>query len=124
MLWLMNTEETLKKLEESLWRPESRFDKEYMENILADFFVEFGRSGQVYSREEFITAVKQELRAELPLTNLRMKQISEDIVLLTYVSKVMYEKLEIASRSSLWTKTSSDWKLSFHQGTPTDSPIQ
>jgi hypothetical protein len=37
-----------RQLEESLWRPQTRFDREYTDNILAPDFFEFGRSGRVY----------------------------------------------------------------------------
>ncbi len=38
--------ETLTRLEESLWRAETRYDPVLMDRIFADDFFEFGRSGR------------------------------------------------------------------------------
>ena len=109
----------LKKQEESLWRTETRFDHDYMDNILADDFFEFGRSGRVYSKQESLSAPLQEIHARLPLKNFEVHPISDDVALVTYISEVQYDELEIGNRSSLWLKTNDRWKLRFHQGTPT-----
>ena len=44
--------ETLERLEEELWREETRFDMQRMEEVLAADFFEFGRSGRFYRRED------------------------------------------------------------------------
>lgn len=110
----------LQVLEESLWRPETRFDFDYMNNLLADDFFEFGRSGKIYTKAESLSAPMQEIHAKLPLRDFTVHQISNDVVLVTYVSEVQYETLEIGNRSSLWLKMQDGWKLKFHQGTPTN----
>lgn len=110
----------LKEKEESLWIEETRFNQNYMEQILAPSFFEFGRSGRIHSREEVLNAPKQKIRATLPLKNFEAKLISENVALLTYQSEVEYETLEIGNRSSLWKKTETGWQLTFHQGTPTN----
>ena len=62
----------------------------------------------------------QEIHAKLPLRDFAVHQISNDVVLVTYISEVQYETLEVGNRSSLWFKTQDGWKLKFHQGTPTN----
>ncbi|MEK7544918.1 MAG: nuclear transport factor 2 family protein [Patescibacteria group bacterium] len=104
-------------LEESLWKAETRFDREHMNQILAPDFFEFGRSGRIYTREEALNAPPQKINAELPLKNFQAHTISDDVALVTYISEVTYDELEIANRSSLWCKTGTEWKLVFHQGT-------
>jgi hypothetical protein len=42
----------LRPLEESLWRAQTRFNREYMDNIFSPDFFEFGRSGRVYYTRE------------------------------------------------------------------------
>ena len=108
-------------LEESLWRPETRFDHDYMNNVLADDFFEFGRSGKVYTKTESLSAPMQEIHAKFPLMDFTVHQISSDVALVTYISEVQYATLEIGNRSSLWLKTTDGWKLKFHQGTPTNA---
>ena len=45
----------LRCLEESLWRAETRFDRDHMNEVLAPDFFELGRSGRVYGREDTST---------------------------------------------------------------------
>lgn len=108
----------LEELEESLWRTETRFDYDYMNEILADDFFEFGRSGRVYSKSESLSAPMQEIHAQFPLEQFSVHLITDEVALVTYVSRVQYEVLEVANRSSLWSKKNDGWKLKFHQGTP------
>ncbi len=106
----------LKKLEESLWIAKTRFDKKHMKRILAPDFFEFGRSGRVYKRKDTL-AVKAEENIKATLKDFQVHPLTEDIVLITYVSEVKYDEMEIGNRSSLWIKTSNGWQIRFHQGT-------
>ena len=109
----------LHELEESLWKSETRFNEEYMRTIMAKDFFEFGRSGKIYSIDESLTASYQEIGAKLPLKDFAIHEIDEKVVLITYISEVQYDEIEIGNRSSLWLKNEDGWKLKFHQGTPT-----
>lgn len=109
--------DVLTKLEESLWVDETRFNKEYMESILASDFFEFGRSGRIYEREHTINVSRESINAKLPLKNFAVQGVTKEVFLVTYVSEVQYGELELANRSSLWVKTADGFKLKFHQGT-------
>ena len=109
----------LRELEESLWRPESRFDREQMRQILAPDFLEFGRSSRVYRLEDALSIQHQEISAKLPLPNLEIRLVHPNVALVTYESDVAYPSgRERARRSSLWTRSPEGWQLRFHQGTP------
>jgi len=110
--------DTLRELEESLWRSETRFDPAYMDRILAPDFFEFGRSGRTYTREDTLAAPAHEIDARLPLENFAAHPIASNVFLVTYVSEVTYEEVEVGNRSSLWSRTDAGWQLRFHQGTP------
>jgi len=114
-----NDIEKLHELEESLWKSETRFNEEYMRTIMAKDFFEFGRSGKIYSIDEVLSASYQEIGAKLPLKDFAIHEIDEKVVLITYISLVQYDEIEIGIRSSLWLKNEDGWKLKFHQGTPT-----
>ena len=110
----------LRKLEESLWMAQTRFDKDYMDRVLALDFFEFGRSGRRYRREDTLSIEAQEIRAKLPLQDFEIHLLDRDHVLVTYISEVKYDDVERANRSSVWSRTSEGWKIRFHQGTPID----
>jgi len=109
----------LVKLEETLWRAETRFDKELMDKLFAEDFYEIGRSGRVWSREELLQASADTINAVLPLDQLEVRKIANDIYQVTYNSQVTYgNTTEYARRSSIWQWVESGWMLRFHQGTP------
>lgn len=109
----------LERLEEDLWREETRFDVAYMEQVLADDFVEFGRSGRIYQRSEALAVSKQPIDAVLPLPDLEIRLLGEDIAQVIYNSHVTYHGVvQKAHRSSIWSRTVKGWVLRFHQGTP------
>ena len=112
----------LRKLEESLWRRETRCDPAYQEALFAPRFREFGRSGRIYGRQEMILPADHSWQVEviLPLTGFSMQRLTSDLALVTYVSKVRREgATELANRSSVWLRGGKyGWQLKFHQGTP------
>ena len=116
-----STLETLRRLETSLWQAESRFDDARMNQLFAADFVEFGRSGRTYTREEMLLAGKgySEINATLPLRDFRARLLSDDIAQVMYISEVRYgDQIETANRSSIWSRQDTDWILRFHQGKP------
>ncbi|WP_373546405.1 DUF4440 domain-containing protein [Chamaesiphon sp.] len=111
--------EILKRLEEELWREETRFDMQRMHELIADDFLEFGRSGRVYRRQDTLTIESQPIDAILPLLEFHTRLLDRNTVQVTYNSAVTYDDaIEYARRSSIWSRTRSGWILRFHQGTP------
>jgi hypothetical protein len=109
----------LRCLEESLWRAETRFDRDHMNEVLAPDFLEFGRSGRVYRREDTLDVPAQRIDVTLPLGKFAVRSIAADVALVTYVSEVTYGEVnEVANRSSLWSRHAGGWRIRFHQGTP------
>lgn len=114
----------IRHLEESLWRAETRFDTELMEETFAPDFIEFGRSGRTYSRREmlFDEGEYQEIKATLPLPDFHARHLTDDVVQVTYVSEVDYDgEVLRGNRSSIWSRLDGAWRLRFHQGTPIDT---
>jgi hypothetical protein len=109
----------LKRLEEALWRPETRLSPEWMDAVLAEDFVEFGASGRVYDRAATLVPDTGSLDVELPLPEFSARLLAPSIALVTYVSvqKLPSGADRRARRSSVWTLTDAGWKLAFHQGT-------
>jgi len=109
----------LRRLEESLWREETRFDRDYMDGLLSAGFIEFGRSGKIWTREATLTTPKRKIGARIPLPKFRVRMITGDVALVTYRSEGLEDDVEVGNRTSIWRKTDEGWKLEFHQGTAT-----
>jgi hypothetical protein len=110
--------EILKKLEESLWQSETRFNLAHQEKVFATDFFEFGRSGRTYTRDQMVRTEVQPIRAKLPLQNFKIHALDSNNALVTYISEVQYDELEKANRCSVWSRIGDRWQLRFHQGTP------
>jgi len=109
----------LERLEESLWRPETRFDRKFMEEVIAQDFFEFGRSGRIYERADTLGAAPQPLDAVLPLPDFKVRLLNADSAQVTYNSVVRSNGVvDYGRRSSIWSRTGRGWVLRFHQGTP------
>jgi len=65
--------DTLERLEEELWREETRFDKKRMSEVIAPDFFEFGRSGRIYKREDTLAFPRQPIDAVFPLPDFRTR---------------------------------------------------
>lgn len=111
--------ELLQRLEGDLWREETRFDLPYMEKVLAGDFLEIGRSGRIYRREDTLSTPRQPIEAVLPLPDFEVRLLAKDVAQVTYNSAVTYDGiLQKGRRSSIWSRSPNGWVLRFHQGTP------
>jgi hypothetical protein len=109
----------LTRLEEAMWTAATRFDAAFQQERFAADFFEFGRSGRIYAREQLVRTEGKEIKARLPLDELRIRRLDEATAQVTYNSHVEYDGVvEHARRSSIWTKTDRGWVMRFHQGTP------
>lgn len=118
---VVSTGPYLEHLEEGLWDFETRFDQSWMEKILHPEFSEVGRSGRTYDRQEMIEASRPRKPFEvfLPHLEYRLELIDEDVALVRYVSRPVYDSVErLDQRTSIWVNTNEGWRLRFHQGTP------
>ncbi len=109
----------LTQLEEDMWREGTRYDSAFQERRFALDFIEFGRSGRVYSREQVICTDSQQIQAMLPLANLSIRLLDTNTAQVTYDSQVTHDgAVQYAHRSSIWSRIGGIWVMRFHQGTP------
>jgi hypothetical protein len=67
VIHLANDEiELLRELDEALWRDETRFNRQRRDELIAEDFCEFSRSGRVYRREDTPGMRRQPIDAVLP----------------------------------------------------------
>lgn len=111
---------TIRQLEDSLWRSETRSSVEYMRKTLATDCFEFGQSGRSYTFDDLLEETgPTDMNAVLPLQNFQARRLAQDVILVTYVSKTTSQgRTRKANRSSIWSVQDGHWRLRFHQGTP------
>ena len=116
----------LRDVERELHKNETRRDQRRMKALLHPDFIEFGRSGRRYARDEILSEFGQ--GNVLPLiqsSDFEMVVLGDGVVLLTYVSAHIDADGNAhrqSLRSSIWVRTPVGWQMRFHQGTPVPDP--
>ena len=118
------TIEHLRTLEEGMWRPATRFDREWMARHVTDDVVEFGQSGRVYDKDAMLAPTDGQIDAVLPLPDFTVSEIAPGVALVTYRSIwTVDDGVLHTNRTSLWVLGDDGWRMRFHQGTPrSDDP--
>lgn len=113
----MALETLLFGLEQELLGCATRSDAARLSQLLADDFVEFGASGNVWgTKAQVIAGLQEELFSARRMTEFALKRLSEDVVLVTY--RCHRKAVGDSLRSSVWRKEQGQWRMVFHQGTP------
>ena len=110
-----------RKLEESMAEPEIRRSPEELARLLADDFREFGGSGRVYDKRQFIDALRDQPPVQLWLDEFQVKCLAPDLALVTYRGNCRIpgsDEMAHSLRSSIWRNRDGRWEVVFHQGTP------
>jgi hypothetical protein len=80
----------IKGLEEELFKQTVRGSPEAVSMLLADNFIEFGRSGGVYRKDEVVRSLAAEIHEinapKRTATDFKLTSLADDVVLLTYRS--------------------------------------
>jgi hypothetical protein len=115
--------EHLRKLEESMTRPEIRRSPEDLARLLAEEFREFGSSGRVFDKGQIIAALQNQPAIQIWLDEFQVKCLAVDLALVTYRGKCEFPetgKVSHSLRSSIWRNRNGRWEVVFHQGTPSE----
>ncbi|CCV14099.1 DUF4440 domain-containing protein [Mesorhizobium sp. STM 4661] len=110
------------ELELALLRAPTRHDPDFLEAVLDDSMIEFGKSGSEYNKRsvlEALVASKEEPAPDdqLEMTDIRTVELAPEVVLLIYRLKPRKETAIASLRSSVWKRIDGHWRLVFHQGT-------
>lgn len=112
----------LQRLERELQSLPCMHDRARLDVLLAEGFVEFGRSGQRYGKREIIELLLQAESAQAWSQDFALTRLAEQAALLTYRSARLLPDGDLerhSQRSSIWKAGPSGWQLLFHQGTAT-----
>lgn len=108
-------------LEEHIFNLEKKlmtYDYEDLNDLLAEDFLEFGSSGNSFNKKAILDANLSRKNIQFTVTDFSIKRLSSDVVLATYRT-FRHNDSKHALRSSIWKVIEGNWKMVFHQGTPT-----
>ena len=108
-------EEQFYALETSLFKAEYLSDRDYLENIFHDNFMEYGKSGLVYRKKDTIDSLYNAGNRDITIEDFTCEKIDDKTYIVHYVS-INSENIA-AYRTSIWIDSDSTLQLYFHQGT-------
>ncbi len=111
----------LKRREPIFHRPELGTTRGDFENMTDPSFWEVGASGRRYSREFILDTLENRMLQGFEdvweTLDFHCLQIAPDNYLVTYT---LLQGARVTRRATLWRRTSSGWKILYHQGTVVD----
>lgn len=116
----METAAELIRLEKRLLDPAIRKTPKTVGALLADGFIEFGSSGQVYRKEDVLRSLVEEREIRFEPDGFKAVELAPGVVLVIFQlrSTDLESGEAIASmRSSIWQQLDGRWQMVFHQGT-------
>lgn len=113
--------EKLYELESKLLQKEIRHSTGTLEELLADDFVEYGRSGRVYDKKQMVKWLPKSRHFQVDIENFEVINLAVDVALVTYRSVRQADEPVHSLRSSIWKQIEGRWQMVFHQGTPSDA---
>lgn len=90
-------------------------------DLIDDEFIEIGSSANEYNKKAVAEWLKSNDQSERTGSLFKAQQLSEDMILLTYISSIKdtpVSETKQAARSSIWRLRNNKWRMIFHQGTP------
>lgn len=117
-------QKTIYDLETTLLKPEIRSSAKDLDLLLADDFMEFGSSGEIYDKKAILERLPKDTEVspvQFVVSDFQVKELSENIVLATFkTDKISSDNSRAtALRASIWRNTNGNWQMIYHQGTPT-----
>lgn len=103
------------ELETSLFKEKFLSNKDYLEKVLHNDYIEYGKSGLIYNKKETIESLYRMKDRNITISKFTSKKIDEKTYIIHYIST--HENDINVLRTSIWINESNKWKLYFHQGT-------
>ena len=98
-----------------LLRSACRRDSSRVRELLHPDFVEIGRSGRRWTRDEIVAALADEDNRDTPTTDeWRFIELAPDLAVVTYV---IHGTPGSSLHSSIWSANEGRLEMRFHQGT-------
>jgi hypothetical protein len=107
----MMIDDEIRRCEEELGSSTVRASADALDRLVSDQFVEFGSSGEKFTKRDVIDQMIAHAHVTISLIDFRVLAVSPDVALATY-------RTAGSLRSSIWRREGPYWRIVFHQGTP------
>lgn len=114
----------IEALERALLDPAVRADRERVDALLAEDFLEIGASGAVFGKQVVLDALPAERGIVFAAFAMQVRPVTLDVACVTYAAtRTQGGDVRRSLRSSWWRREPDGrWRMVFHQGTPEAGP--
>lgn len=104
---------TILDLEKSLLKIEFMTDIAYLDEIFDDKYIEIGKSGKMFNKQDEINALSAAKEdRKIDIYNFTCDEIGENVYMIHYITK---DDKDNIFRTSIWKKKDNQFRLLFHQ---------
>ncbi len=90
----------------------------YVGQIVSDDFKGVATNGDLYEKEELLSAAREGLPKDFRIYDVRVMRLNADCAVVTYNNIVPGAHPRYRHVSDTWTREGDEWKLRFEQETP------
>ncbi|MCW8444165.1 DUF4440 domain-containing protein [Fluoribacter gormanii] len=93
--------------------------------LIDDEFIEYGSNGKMNDKNEAVRWLAEPSPLEIRGMNFETKFLSEDVILLSYISEIKENhgsESKFSRRISIWRKKNSTWTMILHHGISIEKP--
>jgi len=112
------------QLETALFQPAVRADKEQLQQLISDDFIEIAATGVRFDKAVVLTRLPTEAAPRIHADNFELRLLSEHCAQLLYhasLQKAGATKPSLSQRCSIWRLEQDHWRMVYHQGTPSEA---
>ena len=114
--------EKILELEKSLFKYEYMSNRNYLNYIIDDKYVEIGKSGKIIDKITLINELSNFKKdRSIEIYNYSCEEISKNLFLVHYITR---NKIINIYRTSIWKKNNNNIKLLFHQASKYNEDIE
>ena len=106
------------QLERDLLDPAVRNDRQRLDQLISDDFVEVGAAGNSFGKADVLARLPGESGVAFTASEMNAQMLSRDVALVTYTATRSHAGQTVQSkRSSVWVLSAAGWQMRYHQGT-------
>ena len=102
----------IENLERSLLKSEIRASTRILDQIFCDGFIELGKSGRLYNKQDIIAELTGAPQSSALFSDFDIRALSDTLILAGFSST---NNGRTVRRHSLWEKTGKDWRILYHE---------
>ena len=117
-----SAESIVMQFERDLLDPAVRSDRERLDLLIAEDFLEVGATGSSFGKANVLARLPSESGVAFTASGMTAATLANNVILITYVATRSHAGHTLHSkRSSIWVHSEVGWQMRYHQGTNSET---